>query len=430
MPWAILRHCQSRALPSHVLSAIDKVREWEKNGAGSEVLSFSTANDPTRTKGKIMARTIRVDLTEIRKLKFVGIAMLALGSLCSGQATSSKADWTQFLRNNMQRYNPYEHVLNVKNVSRLKVKWTYATNARVAGSPAVVDGVVYVGGASGADGMLYAIDARTGGTKWTFPGGFGSPAVLDGVVYTGASEAFYALDARTGAEVWEFPGATGSVPTVADGGVYFCSESNILYALDAVAGTELWEQVAPGGCAAAAVAHGLVYTSSDDDGTVYAWDARTGALVWSYETKAVAGDAAPVVANGIVYAPTNGAGVYAFDARTGAFLWSGPGGTSKTTPAVAGGLLFGSDGLAYALNASTGKTVWEGKPAAESSPALANGVLYFGCGIYRICAVDAKTGKELWTYKTHNSVYSSPSVVDGVVYVGSEDRNVYAFSLK
>lgn len=33
-----------------------------------------------------------------------------------------------------------------------------------------------------------------------------------------------------------------------------------------------------------------------------------------------------------------------------------------------------------------------------------------------------------WAYQTENSVDSSPAVADGVVYVGSWDNNIYAFS--
>ena len=36
----------------------------------------------------------------------------------------SPGDWTQFLRDNMQRWNPYETVLGVGNVGGLQVKWT------------------------------------------------------------------------------------------------------------------------------------------------------------------------------------------------------------------------------------------------------------------------------------------------------------------
>ena len=36
----------------------------------------------------------------------------------------------------------------------------------------------------------------------------------------------------------------------------------------------------------------------------------------------------------------------------------------------------------------------------------------------------------MWKYTTSNWVVSSPAVANGVVYVGSVDRNVYAFGLK
>ena len=36
---------------------------------------------------------------------------------------SSPADWTQFHRDNMQRWNPYETVLGVNNVGNLELKW-------------------------------------------------------------------------------------------------------------------------------------------------------------------------------------------------------------------------------------------------------------------------------------------------------------------
>lgn len=64
-----------------------------------------------------------------------------------GQQPASKgsSNWTQFHRANMRRYNPYEHVLNVHNVGRLRLKWSYAVRS-VETAPAVVNGVVYVSG--------------------------------------------------------------------------------------------------------------------------------------------------------------------------------------------------------------------------------------------------------------------------------------------
>jgi outer membrane protein assembly factor BamB len=54
---------------------------------------------------------------------------------------------------------------------------------------------------------------------------------------------------------------------------------------------------------------------------------------------------------------------------------------------------------------------------------VANGVIYAGPD-----AIDAATGVVLWDNPT-GTVASSPAVVNGMVYIGSEDANVYAFGL-
>jgi uncharacterized repeat protein (TIGR01451 family) len=45
------------------------------------------------------------------------------------------------------------------------------------------------------------------------------------------------------------------------------------------------------------------------------------------------------------------------------------------------------------------------------------------CNVY---ALNAVTGAKIWNYKTGDYVESSPAVANGVVYVGSDDGNVYA----
>ena len=101
-------------------------------------------------------------------------------------------------------------------------------------SPAVVDGVVYVGS---KDNNVYAIDAATGSERWRFATGsdvYSSPAVVDGVVYVGSwDESVYAIDAATGSERWRF--ATGSYvrssPAVVDGVAYVGSYDGSVYAI-------------------------------------------------------------------------------------------------------------------------------------------------------------------------------------------------------
>lgn len=94
-------------------------------------------------------------------------------------------------------------------VSRFNgIKWTFHTQGEVISSPAIVNGVVYVGS---NDGNLYAVDQQTGSQKWKFPTGArvtSSPAVANGLVYFSSYDGnFYAIDAATGKLQWKFRNA-------------------------------------------------------------------------------------------------------------------------------------------------------------------------------------------------------------------------------
>jgi outer membrane protein assembly factor BamB len=40
--------------------------------------------------------------------------------------------------------------------------------------------------------------------------------------------------------------------------------------------------------------------------------------------------------------------------------------------------------------------------------------------------LNAQTGDFIWSYQTGGNLYSSPAVVNGVLYVGSYDHKIYA----
>jgi outer membrane protein assembly factor BamB len=61
---------------------------------------------------------------------------------------------------------------------------------------------------------------------------------------------------------------------------------------------------------------------------------------------------------------------------------------------------------------------------------VANGVVYVGSDDENVYALNASTGALLWSYKTRGYVESSPAVANGRVYVGSDDTKIYAFGLK
>src|ERR1017187_9179633 len=78
-----------------------------------------------------------------------------------------------------------------------------------------------------------------------------------------------------------------------------------------------------------------------------------------------------------------------------------------------------------------GAKVWQFTTgnSIDTSPAVANGVVYVSSGDNNVYALNASTGAELWQFTTGSFVESSPVVANGVVYVGSDDNNIYAFKM-
>ena len=66
----------------------------------------------------------------------------------------------------------------------------------------------------------------------------------------------------------------------------------------------------------------------------------------------------------------------------------------------------------------------------SSSPTVANGVMYIGSWDNNVYALNARTGALLWKYATGGPVDSAPAVANGVVYFGSWDFNVYALNAR
>jgi outer membrane protein assembly factor BamB len=76
-----------------------------------------------------------------------------------GQQSAGKCsnNWSEFHRPNMERRNPCEKALNVHNVGNLVLKWSFKTGGEVQSSPAVANGMVYVGS---GEGNVYAFGLK------------------------------------------------------------------------------------------------------------------------------------------------------------------------------------------------------------------------------------------------------------------------------
>jgi outer membrane protein assembly factor BamB len=61
-----------------------------------------------------------------------------------------------------------------------------------------------------------------------------------------------------------------------------------------------------------------------------------------------------------------------------------------------------------------------------SSPAVVGGVVYIGSDDNHVYALDALTGTQIWSHGTSGNVRSSPAVWQGMVFVGSNDDKIVA----
>jgi outer membrane protein assembly factor BamB len=351
-------------------------------------------------------------------------------------------NWSQFhFTPNHRGLNPYENVLSTHTVGNLSLLWTYTTGGPVQSPPIVANGVVYIGS---NDGNVYALKASTGTLLWSFPTGEVMPvspalAVSNGEVYVGSNSGggpfpFYALQASTGAVLWSYGTAVGvsSPPTIVNGVVYI-GGFDWVYALNASDGNQVWRGETDYNTASSmAFAEGAVYYSRNSGlfSAEYSSPAVASGVVY-FATGVVSDDAS----DGSLRCILGPYGMAAMNAITCAVLWNYTAGGTVTysSPAIVNGVVyFGSDGgNVYALNASNGAPLWNYTTggSVESSPAVANGVVYIGSDDNNLYALSASTGAPLWNYTTGGSVESSPAVANGVVYVGSDDGNVYAFGL-
>ena len=349
-----------------------------------------------------------------------------------------RTEWTKFhFDDTNSGFNPYENVLNASNVSGLVEKWRFPTHAPIYGSPAIAGGVVYAGS---TDQYVYALNAATGKMAWRVPVSYVSsaPAVANGMVYVSTGGPVVALDARTGARVWTFHTYRGgfvSSPTVSNGVVYVGSEATAtLFALNANTGKELWSFVSSNQIGSSpAVVDGVVYICVGDF-NLYALDAATGDELWSFPADSYT--SSPAVVDGVVYIEGFDGTVRAVEASTGAELWAFPtGATISGSAAVAGGVVYvGSDnGILYAVDAATGIERWrfDAGHSFVGSPVAAADVVYAMSLDDTLYALNAANGTNLWSVPMQSWFVGdpSPAVANGILYVGSYDKNVYAFGL-
>lgn len=193
-----------------------------------------------------------------------------------------------------------------------------------------------------------------------------------------------------------------------------------------------------------------IYTLDTNKKVVQKYDDHTRALLWSapIEMDGLTGN--PLIVKGdTVYVATAGANdnfVYAIDAHSGALRWklamdqyTAPGTSENDAyysgmlepPVDANGVLYimSQSGRLVALNAISGKYLWtynagttgfvDGTTYSCAQPAFITGVVYGACHNV-VFAVAAESGKALWSKSiAADQIFNDPQAADGNVYLTS-----------
>jgi len=298
-----------------------------------------------------------------------------------------------------------------------EVIWAFQTNSHTESSPTVNSGKVYFG--AGDDG-LYCLDAITGELQWRFPDAHvdGGPLVVGDYVYFGSGYSFngvICISSQNGRLVWKraFQAPVWGAPSFS-------------------AGQSVAETPSHRGRLYVGIGNGNFNESAPKPfGEVRCLSLVDGKDIWRFTdakdsvltSVAVSNPPPTLFQRGVPKGGEGGLAVfgsrdgtcYALDAETGALVWRADIGVPiLSSPAIAGRyVLFGADdGLFRCLNLEDGQEVWSFDTTddvliimedarIQSSPAVAAGMVVFGSsngnvyclgGDEKTTAVIAQTG--------------------------------------
>jgi outer membrane protein assembly factor BamB len=295
-----------------------------------------------------------------------------------------------------------------------KILWSRQLGALSASAPAVGGNTLYATvlarAAGSEEGRVVALNVTNGHIRWSrnLPSRTESSPLLDhGRLYFGSENGtVYALEAASGHTVWTYhaEGAVKASPTLSGGVLYFGDYSGHVQAISERTGRRLWLASSEGALfgngtfySTAAVMYGRVFLGNTD-GRVYAYDQRTGALDWAYQTGAYV-YASPAVTNVPGLGPTIYLGsydghFYAINARTGHVDWNyDAAGKISGSATILGGIVYFSDlgtHSSYGLDIANGHVLFRADTGAFD-PVISDGHRVYLTGYSALYAL-APTG--------------------------------------
>ncbi len=321
-----------------------------------------------------------------------------------------------------------------------KVAWHFAAGAAINASPAIVDGVAFVGDTVG---NLYAVDTHNGGLLWNYTlttaaAIDGAPAVDPalGLVFIGTSAgSVYAVSEASGKLNWSTT-LTGAVsaPVYGAGKLYVTTSTGAVDALSESTGASQWKVTLGSPSTSAPVLNVSVklLVVGESGGDVLGLNSSSGATRWTYVTGGPVA-ASAMISTGTVYVGSNDGKLYALNQLTGAKRWIYTTlGAVQDTPSLDDlGLLYvgSDDGHLYVIHSNSGAADFNfsfGSPVIGVS--TAHGIAIYEDAAGTIGAEKTYLHGGGWHYKTLAHLETAPVILDGAFYVCAGDGFLYAFT--
>ncbi|WP_460539172.1 outer membrane protein assembly factor BamB family protein [Echinicola sediminis] len=299
---------------------------------------------------------------------------------------------------------------------------------------------LYVGS---GDFSFYAMDAKTGKTKWEYPTKgaiYKTAQVSESSVFVLSDDGLlHAVDKQTGMKKWDhetFPNARESPPNTfpftsnamqpsRENGLLFVSNwvrgqpfTTYFYAIQADSGKTGWKLSFDGwDVTEPVISEGIALLAFEtrnaspfeDYVKLYAIDATAGNILWEFQHQKISGFKAVATSKDLAFLETDNT-LYALDIKTGEIRWQ-----FDLEPKVSGLLYHKSfhidgdvyvmnKGQLYALDMITGKEKWSLKQGGKFSIVQITAPNMYLMDNKSIQAIDLSTGKKSWGFTSKTPI--------------------------
>ncbi len=338
--------------------------------------------------------------------------------------------------------------------SKLKVGWAFQAKRpkRDDGTPGLQPAIkasaiihqdrVFVGD---DNGTFYSISLKTGKTAWTFKAEDaieGSALALGKKIIFGSGDGFvYCLQADSGKLLWKYETDDQVLaapnwarnPKGKEDWVLAGSYDGSVHCINADDGKKVWKYATDNFVNGSPAIAGDKVIFGGCDTFLYVLDLATGKALESIEADAYIASSV-AVRDEIGYLGHYDNAVIAFSTRSGDILWKY---RKKSFPYFSSCavtkkqvLIGGRDKALHAIDRKTGKGLWTFKTRGQvdSSPVVCDGKVLFGSVDGNFYSLDLETGEEVWSYDVGAAILASPAISNGTVVIGDEKGNLFAFT--